>query len=66
MIQLTHIEDIKVVVDEVLDDLHLVFPFAVCLEEARGEEQRQVLGAHLIQVGTLLDPGVTGVQTWRE
>lgn len=43
-------------VDQVLHDLHLVLSFAVGLEEAGSEEQRQVLSAHLVQVGALLDP----------
>lgn len=52
----THIEDVQVVVDQVFHDLDLVFALPVRLEQAGSEEQRQVLGAHLVQVGALLDP----------
>lgn len=64
----THIEDEQVVVNQVLHDLHLMLPFPVRLEQAGSKQQRQVLGAHLVQVGTLLDPdrertGWTAVQS---
>lgn len=52
----THIEDIQVVVNQVLDDLHLVLSFPVSLEQTGSKQQRQVLGAHLVQTSTLLDP----------
>ena len=61
----THIEDVQVVVDQILHDLHLVLALPVGLEQAGGEQQRQVLGAHLVQIGTLLDPG-TGSEKNRE
>lgn len=51
-----YIKDVEVVVNQVLHDLHLVLSLAVRLEEARCKEQCQVLGTHLVQVGTLLDP----------
>lgn len=52
----THIKDVQVVVYQILYDLHLVFPFPVSLKQTGSEQQRQVLGAHLVQIGTLLDP----------
>lgn len=52
----THIKDEQVVVNQILHDLHLMLPFPVSLEQAGSKQQRQVLGAHLVQVGTLLDP----------
>lgn len=52
----THVKDKQVVVDQVLHDLHLVLPFPISLEQTGSKQQRQVLGAHLVQVGTLLDP----------
>lgn len=52
-----YIKDVEVVVNQVLHDLHLVLSLAIRLEEAGSKEQRQVLGTHLVQVGTLLDPG---------
>ena len=53
----THIKDVEVVVNEVLDDLHLVLSFAVRLEETGREQQGEVLGAHLVEISTLLNPG---------
>lgn len=52
-----HIKNMEVVVNQVLHDLHLMLSLAVRLEEAGSEEQCQVLGTHLVQVGTFLDPG---------
>lgn len=51
-----HIKDVEVVVNQVLHDLHLMLSLAVRLKEAGSEEQCQVLGTHLVQVGTLLNP----------
>ena len=31
--------------------------FSIGLEKARSKQQGQVLGAHLVQISTLLDPG---------
>lgn len=50
----THIKDIQIVVDQVLHNLHLMFTLPICLEKTGGKEQRQVLGAHLVQVCALL------------
>lgn len=33
-----------------------MFSFPVSLEQAGSEQQRQVLGAHLVQISTFLDP----------
>lgn len=52
----THIKDVQVVVYQILHDLHLVLSFPVGLEQTGSEQQRQVLGAHLVQISTLLDP----------
>ena len=54
--EFTHLKDVQVVVYQVLHNLHLVLTFPIRLEQARSEQQRQVLGAHLVQAGTLLDP----------
>lgn len=43
-------------VNQILHDLYLVLSLAIRLEEARSKEQSQVLGTHLVQVGTLLNP----------
>lgn len=51
-----HIKDVEVVVNQVLHDLHLMLSLTVCLKKAGSEEQCQVLGTHLVQVGTLLNP----------
>lgn len=56
-LQGAHIEDADVVVNEVFHHLHLVLAFAVGLEEAGCEEQRQVLGGHLVEVCAFLHPG---------
>lgn len=52
----THIKDIEIVVNEVFYNLHFMLSFPVCLKEAWGKQQRQVLRAHLVQVSTLLYP----------
>lgn len=57
-----HIEDADVVVDEIFHHLDLVLPFAVGLEEAGCEEQRQVLGAHLVEVRAFLHPGTSSTE----
>lgn len=57
-----HIEDADVVVDEIFHHLDLVLPFAVGLEEAGCEEQRQVLGAHLVEVCAFLHPGTSSTE----
>lgn len=61
-----YIEDADIVVDEIFHHLDLVLPFAIGLEEAGCEEQRQILGAHLVEVCTFLHPGMrsTGVRGW--
>lgn len=61
-----YIEDADIVVDEIFHHLDLVLPFAIGLEEAGCEEQRQILGAHLVEVCTFLHPGTrsTGVRGW--
>lgn len=65
-LQGAHIEDADVVVNEVFHHLHLVLAFAIGLEEAGCEEQRQVLGGHLVEVCAFLHPGAgsTAVRGW--
>lgn len=41
-----------------------MLPLPVRLEQTGSKQQRQVLGAHLVQIGTLLDPERGDGGTW--
>ena len=56
----THVEERDVVVDEVPHHRHLPGGLALGLEEAGGEDGRQPLTGHLVELGALLDPGGGG------
>lgn len=63
---MTHAEECHVVADEVVDDSDFLRGLSPSLEQAGGEDGGQFFAGHVIEVGALLDPGITTTTTTKK